>query len=166
MSSVPTDPTVLDTTVPSNFAYIARMDLLEALQRVCTVPDVRSELRAGVEPYPYLRRALDCIGDTIPVVGRQERVEERAGELERRLDQGEAHALAVADVYDGTLVTDDGPARMLARSNDVPVTGSIGVLVTAVEDGTVHENEADRWLKRWIDETDYRAPSRELSDFL
>lgn len=165
MSAVPSDPTVLDTTAPSNFAYIDRMNLLEALPRVCTVPVVRSELRAGVDSYPYLQRALDSIDDTIPVVV-DEHIDETATELEARLDPGEAQAYAVADIHDGTLVTDDGPARTLARTEEVPVTGSIGVLIRAVEDDRISEADADRWLTQWIDETDYRAPSREFSDYV
>jgi predicted nucleic acid-binding protein len=166
MSEAPDEPTVLDTTAPSNFAYVGRMGLLEALPRVCTVPAVRSELRAGVESYPYLQRALGALGDGIPVVELDDSVEARTGELAGRLDPGEAQAFAVADVYDGTLVTDDGQARTLARNEAVPVTGSIGVLVRAVEDERISVSDADRWLKQWMDETDYRAPSREFSDYL
>lgn len=163
--SVPSDPTVPDATAPSNFAYVDRMDLLEGLPQVCTVPEVRRECRAGTDSYPYLQRALDPLGDTIPVVELDDYVEERATELETRLDPGEARAFAVADVHDGTLVTDDGPARTLVRNADVRVTGSIGVLIRAVENGQISEADADRWLKRWIDEIDYRAPSREFSDY-
>lgn len=166
MSSVQPDPTVLNTTAPSNFAYIDRMDLLEGLPRVCTVPAVRSELHAGVDSYPYLQQALDSIGDTIPVVALDEPVDDAATELASRLDPGEAQAFAVADIYDGTLVTDDGPARTLARDTGVAVTGSIGVLIRAVEDDRLSEAAADRWLKQWIDETDYRAPARDFSDYL
>jgi predicted nucleic acid-binding protein len=166
MRSVPPNPTVLNTTAPSNFAYIDRMDLLETLPRECTVPTVRSELRAGVDSYPHLQRALDSVGDAIPVLVLDESAEEAATQRERRLDPGEAEAFAVADIHDGTLVTDDGPARGLARETGVAVTGSIGVLIRALEDGQVSEADADRWLKRWVDETDYRAPSRDLSDYL
>lgn len=165
MSAVPVEPTVLDTTVPSNFAFTDRMDQLTALPRVCTVPEVRRELRNGIDSYPYLQRALDLLGDTIPVVALDDRVVELIPELEYRLDPGEAQALAVASVHGGTLVSDDGAAREYARSRDVSVTGSIGVLVTAVEDGRIADSEADRWLKQWIDETEYRAPSREFSDY-
>jgi predicted nucleic acid-binding protein len=166
MSEVPDGPTVLNTTAPSNFAYVNRMDLLEVLPRVCTVPAVRSELRAGVGSYPYLQRALDAVGEPVPVVELDGSVEERASELANRLDPGEAQAFAVADVYDGTLVTDDGPARTLARNEAVPVTGSIGVLVRAVEYERISVSDADSWLKQWVDETDYRAPSRDFSDYL
>ena len=165
MSSVPSNPTVLNTTAPSNFAYIDRMDLLEALPRVCTVPAVRRELRAGVDSYPYLQRALDSIGDTIPVVALDDPVDDTATDIAPRLDPGEAQAFAVAEIHDGTLVTDDGPARTLARDTGVAVTGSIGVLIRAVEADRLSAADADRWLKQWIDETDYRAPSRDFSDY-
>ena len=165
MSAVPSEPTVLNTTAPSNFAYIDQMELLETLPRVCTVAEVQSELRAGIESHPYLQRALDSLGDTIPVIALDESVDEAARELETRLDPGEAQAFAVADIYDGTLVTDDGPARALARDTDVSVTGSIGVLIRAVDNDQIPEAKADQWLKQWIDETDYRAPSRNFSDY-
>lgn len=166
MSAVPVDPTVLDTTVLSNFAFIGQMDLLAALPRVCSVPEVRRELRTGMDSYPYLQQALDHLDDTIPVMELDDQVVELIPELEFRLDPGEAQALAVASVHGGTLVSDDRAARESARSLDVSVTGSIGVLVTAVEDERIAKSDADRWLKQWVDETAYRAPSRELSDYL
>jgi len=165
MSSVPPDPTVLDTTALSNFAYVDRVDLLETLPRVCTVPEVRAELRAGVASYSHLQHALDHLGDGIPVVEIDESTAEVVRELESRLDPEEAEAFAVAETCDGTLVTDDGPARTLARNADIPVTGSIGVLIRVVEDERIEASTADSWLKQWIDETDYRAPSREFSDY-
>jgi predicted nucleic acid-binding protein len=127
---------------------------------------MHSELRAGVNSHPHLQRALDCLGELVPVVGLDKTLTTAVGELTPRLDPGEAQAFAVADGYGGLLVTDDGPARALARENDVSVTGSIGVLVRAVDEGHVSESEADRWLKRWVDETDFRAPSREFSAYL
>lgn len=166
MSPGPTPPTVLNTTAPSNFAYIGRMDLLTALPGVCTVPAVEDELRAGVESYPYLQRALDRLGEEIPVRTLDDSTEALASDLEARLDPGEASAFAVADSQNGTLVTDDGPARKLARDDGVPVTGSIGVLIIAIEADRVSKSDADRWLKQWIDDTEYRAPSRDLSDYL
>ncbi len=162
---MPSNPTVLNTTAPSNFAYIDRMDLVDGLPRVCTVPAVQSELRAGVESYPYLQRALDRIGDTIPVVALDELGDNAATNVASRLDPGETQAFTVAEIYNGTLVTDDGPARALARTTGVALTGSIGVLIRAVEDDRLSEATADRWLKRWIDETDYRAPSRDFADY-
>lgn len=165
MSAVPNQPTVLNTTAPSNFAYIDRLDLVAGLARVCTVPAVRAELLAGVDSHPYLQRALDHIGDAIPVVSVSEPVATTATEFESRLDSGEAQALAVADLSGGTLVSDDGAARNVARDRGIPVTGSIGILMIAVDGDRISEDDADRWLNRWIDETAFRAPSAEFSDY-
>lgn len=63
----PSDPSVLNTTVLSNFAYVDRITLLAGLSGVCTVPTVRGELDDGVGDHPYLRSALDSLGDAIPV---------------------------------------------------------------------------------------------------
>lgn len=166
MSQVPTEPTVLDTTVLSNFAYIDRVDLLGELPRVCSVAEVEGELRAGVEAYGHLQSAIDQLGESIPVVDLDHPARELAEDLSGRLDRGEARAFAIAATHDGTFVTDDGPARTLARNRDVPVTGSIGVLVRAVDADRVSAADADRWLTRWIDETAYRAPSRDFSTYL
>jgi predicted nucleic acid-binding protein len=68
MSEVSDSPTVLDTTVLSNFGYIDRVDLLEDLPRVCTVPDVKEEIEAGVNSYHYLQNSLDSLNKNIPVV--------------------------------------------------------------------------------------------------
>jgi predicted nucleic acid-binding protein len=41
---VPTNPSVLNTTVLSNFASIDRLDTLASLAGICTVPVVQEEL--------------------------------------------------------------------------------------------------------------------------
>lgn len=110
------------------------MEFLETLSRVCTVPEVRSELRAGTDSYPYVQRALDSIGDAIPVIALGESVDEAVTELESRLDAGEVQAFAVAAIYDGTLVTDDGPARTLAVT---PVSQSLVPLAFRSEPPTI-----------------------------
>lgn len=66
-------------------------------------------------------------------------------------------------------LSDTIPVVMLddaSRERAVRFTGSIGILIELVETGELDERSADRFLKRLIDETDYRAPSRELSEYL
>ena len=59
--SNPADPTVLNTTVLSNFAYIDRVDLHADLSGVRTVPAVRDELRDGVDSHRFLQSALSRV---------------------------------------------------------------------------------------------------------
>jgi len=47
--TVPTDPSVLNTTVLSNFAAINRIDLVADLAGICAVPEVERELEDGVQ---------------------------------------------------------------------------------------------------------------------
>jgi hypothetical protein len=58
---VPTNPSVLDTTVLSNFTYIEQVRLLAGLSGICTVPVVREELHSGADEHPYLQPALDSL---------------------------------------------------------------------------------------------------------
>jgi predicted nucleic acid-binding protein len=142
------------------------MALLDILPRICTVPAVQQELSQGVDTYPYLERATQSLDKIVPVVDIDESVRTTAAQFETRLDDGEAQALAVAVEFDGILVTDDGPARSVARETGVTVTGSIGVLIRGIEEGNIEQSIAADWLKQWVDETDYRAPSRDLTDYL
>lgn len=56
-SAIPERPTVLNTTILSNFAYLDRVELLYVLTRPVTPPTVRDELLAGAETYPYFGHA-------------------------------------------------------------------------------------------------------------
>jgi hypothetical protein len=64
---IPANPSVLNTTVLSNFAYIDQLWVVTGLSGICAVPVVREELGNGVDDYPYLQSALDTLEDEIPV---------------------------------------------------------------------------------------------------
>lgn len=163
--SVQTDPSVLDTTVLSNFAAIDRIDLVGDLAGCCTVPAVADELEAGVRTHPYLRPALDALDDTIPVVAIPETVANREHVVRDHLDPGEAQAFALADVRDGRLLTDDGDARSFAKDEGVTVVGSVGVLLTALDADRITETSANDWLQTWIDDYGYYVPYRIIDEY-
>lgn len=166
MTAEPSNPTVLNTTVLSNFAQVDHVELLLNLPRLVTVAAVQEELEAGVETHPYIKHALTVLGDDIPVSSPSPAAETVEAELLESLDPGEAQALAVAEVADGMLVTDDGDARTTAAQRGVNLTGSIGLLVRFVEGGYISVETADRYLKRWIDEAGFRSPTRDFDVFL
>lgn len=74
--------------------------------------------------------------------------------------------MAVTEVTNGMVVTDDGDARAIAKQRDVALTGSIGLLVRFVEDSQISAGTADEYLKRWIDEAGFRSPARDIEVFL
>lgn len=166
MTGAPTSATVLNTTVLSNFAQVDHVELLLELPRLVTVDAVQEELEAGTETHPYVERALAVLGEEIPVITPEESAEELEGKLRETLDPGEAQALAVAEVTDGLIVTDDGDARTTTKQRGVDLTGSIGLLVRFVEDSHISAQMADRYLKRWIDEAGFRSPARDFDVFL
>ena len=134
-SDVPAGPSVLNTTVLSNFASVDRVDVLAALSGICTVPVVREELEAGVADHPYLDPAVDAVEESIPVAPISETVANRETIVRGHLDPGEAQAFALADVQDGRLLTDDGDARSFSKEQGVVVVGSVGVLLATIDAG-------------------------------
>jgi predicted nucleic acid-binding protein len=162
---VPTNPSVLNTTVLSNFAYVDQLWVVAGLSGICTVPVVRGELEHGVDDHPYLQSALDVLDDEIPVAPISETVTSREMVVSDHLDAGEAQAFALADAHDGRLLTDDGDARSVAKEQGVTVVGSVGVLLAAIDAGKISEQTADEWLSTWIDEIGYYVPYRNIAAY-
>ena len=69
------NPSVLNTTVLSNFAYIDQLWVVAGLSGICAVPVVRKELENGVDDHPYLQSALDTLDDEIPVPEEDEKTD-------------------------------------------------------------------------------------------
>ena len=164
-NDLPANPSVLNTTVLSNFAYIDQLWIVADLSGICTVPVVREELEHGVANHPYLQEALDALDDEIPVAAISDTVANREAVVGEHLDPGEAQAFALADAHDGRLLTDDGDARSFAKDQGVTVVGSVGVLLAAIDAGKIDEATADEWLSTWIDEIGYYVPYRTISDY-
>ncbi|MCX2819439.1 twitching motility protein PilT [Haladaptatus sp. F3-133] len=162
---VPANPTVLNTTLLSNFAYIDQLWVVAGLSGVCTVPVVREELKDGVDNHPYVRSGLDILDDRIPTATVSETVADREEVAGTHLDPGEAQAFALADAHDGRLLTDDGDARSFAKDQGVTVIGSVGVLLATVDAGKIDEQTADEWLSTWIDDIGYYVPYRSISEY-
>jgi predicted nucleic acid-binding protein len=166
MTAPPENATILNTTALSNFAQVNDVELLFDLPRLLTVEAVREELKAGAETHIYLERALATLDEEIPVFAPSPAVTSVEEELLETLDPGEAQALAVAEVAEGMVITDDGDARSMARQRGVALTGSIGLLVRFVETNQITVETADVYLKRWIDEAGFRSPARDFEVFL
>lgn len=166
MTGPPGNPTVLNTTVLSNFAQVDHIELLLDLPRLVTVDAVHQKLEDGAETHLYVERAVEVLGDKIPVLSPSSSAERGEAELLETLDPGEAQALAVAEAADGTVVTDDGDARAVANQRGVGLTGSIGLLMRFVEEDSITAATADAYLKRWIDDAGFRSPARDFDVFL
>ncbi|WP_152043472.1 hypothetical protein [Salinigranum salinum] len=164
-----TQPLFLDATVLSNFASSDSVDWLTTLlENPVAVPAVRTELKRGLEHgYGFLDRVIDQLGSEITIleVNSNTRGPDES-ELRSRLDPGEAESLLGAITHDGTLVTDDLAARRVAAEFDVPVTGSIGLLVLGIRRDALAVETANEWLTTWRDERGYYAPVERIEDVL
>lgn len=87
-------------------------------------------------------------------------------QLRERLDPGETEALRGAVEENGTLATDDLAARRLAGELDIPVTGSIGLLVLGIKREQVDAETADEWVETWRSERGYYAPVESVTELL
>jgi predicted nucleic acid-binding protein len=159
-------PLFLDATVVSNFASTDGCELLaRTLSTPVVTPAVRDEIERGRDHgHAYLATAVAAIGDTIPVRTIPEPASIPSGRIE--LDAGEAESLRGAIATDGTIATDDLAARRAATKQDVPVTGSIGLLVHCITHAELSPETADDWLTTWRDKRGYYAPVDSISEVL
>jgi predicted nucleic acid-binding protein len=77
-------------------------------------------------------------------------------EFDLLLDPGEASCLALAASRGLILVTDDLAARRLAQEKDVPLTGTVGILLALVREDSLSLAEANAMLAGMI-ERRYRS---------
>lgn len=152
-------PIVLDATVLSNLAFTDDLHLLDHLTASCvTVGAVNDELRAGSSAYTELERAVDAM--------ELKTGHEPTDPIRTALDRGEAYALQAALDLDGTLATDDRQARTHATDRDVPLTGSVGILLRLVEQNDLTTDDADAILQRWITDFQYHSPVESIHEAL
>jgi len=64
------------------------------------------------------------------------------------------------------VATDDLGARRVAKSREIPVTGSIGHLILGVERGQITSETADEWLDTWRERRGYDAPVESVTALL
>jgi predicted nucleic acid-binding protein len=154
-------PVLLDNTVLTNFALVGRPDMVLCLwpDTACTTPAVQSEYQVGA--------AAGLVpGETwadLPMVALTAAEATFAAELPPRLGAGERTCLAVALHRHGLLVSDDQDARAAARRYEVPVTGTLGILMLGIRHGHLAGDEADALLKEMI-AAGYRSPVTNLDE--
>jgi predicted nucleic acid-binding protein len=152
---------VLNSTVISNFALIGRVGWLAQLWQaeLVTSEQAMAELMDGVQRKRIPRTDWSWLG----VVALSEEERELSEVLMPPLDAGEASCLALARSRGYAFLTDDRVARRESRRWGVPLSGTIGVLVSLIEEGAIFSEEADLALQEMI-ALGYRSPVRSLSE--
>ncbi len=155
---------LLDNTVLSNFALVGRPDLaLAACPGIaCTTAEALAEYQAGAEA----RRLPADSWAKLTVIALDDEENGRAAELPGWLGSGERTCLAIAMGRGGVLATDDLGARRAARSRGVRISGTLGLLVAAVQGGHASLDEANEWLQEMIAAGHHSPPVGKIDDLL
>ena len=162
---------VANTTVISNISAVGRIDLLRELHGTLRISvQVYEEIQKGIEEgygfYAETERNIHPFSDTgwIRLTGMADDEEFAAfRELSRRLGKGEASCLSIAARRKWLFLTDDLAARKQAAAMGVPVSGTLGCLLMAVEKGLCALEQANRRLREMTNRG-YRSPVRDLTE--
>jgi predicted nucleic acid-binding protein len=157
------DLVALDATVLTNFALVNRPDLIERLWpgNAVTTAAAMSEYRAGVASGQLPE---NCWVD-LPVVEMSIEESNLAARLPKNLGAGERACISIAKARGGSLATDDLAARRLARQFEIPVTGTIGILLACFQAGLLTLRDANLLLAQMI-AAGYRTPVQRIDELL
>jgi predicted nucleic acid-binding protein len=134
-----TDVLVFDTGPLSHFAQQGWLGILRLVigDRTAVIPDtVVDELRAGTQGRAHLQLVLDTPWIEHRVLMSEDELNEftrfAALLVAKGRNLGESGVLAYAKANGATAVVDDGPARKIARANNVSHQGTLGLLCEAL----------------------------------
>lgn len=149
----------LDNTVLSNFALVEQTALLAQVSpgQMMTAGDAWRELQTGIK----LGLISQCDFSWLSVLELTSAERMQRDELMPPLDIGEAACLALAHTRGCALLTDDRLARREARRLGVPLSGTIGALVSLMDDGHLTVPAANQLLQQMI-AVGYRSPLQSL----
>jgi len=82
--------------------------------------------------------------------------------LPEQLHRGEAACLCIARQRGWDFLSDERAARRQAEKWNVPVSGTLGVLVTAIQQSRLSPDAANAVLQTMLDRANYRTPVTDL----
>ena len=155
-------PVVLDNTVLANFALAECAELVGRLwgDGVQTTSDAMAEYLEGVAN----GSVPAGVWKELAAPGMTSGEEALCKQLPTSLGIGERSCLAVARRRGGILASDDLSARRQAAAQDVPVTGTIGILIGCIRRDLLDLEEGNRLLKVMI-KHGYHSPAGSLDGY-
>lgn len=152
---------VLDNTVLTNYSLIQQTGLVTELWPGMTaIPsEVMNEYQIGVQVAGLPPDAWNAI----PILTLTISETALALSLAHRLGAGERSCLAIAITRGALFATDDEDARKYAKRENIPVIGSIGILIGNIQQNRLSLSTAQALLDRMI-AAGYRSPITRLAD--
>lgn len=161
---------VVNSTVLSNFAAVARLDVLHDAAGTLYLPtEVYDEIvdgqLAGYAFYDRMGQHIAPLSDNgwLHLVSLTDDEQRLMAALPEQLHRGEAACLCLARQRGWDFLSDDRAARRQAAQWNIRVSGTLGILVAAVQDGLLPLIEANALLQMMVAKANYRAPLTDLS---
>jgi predicted nucleic acid-binding protein len=156
---------IANNTVLSNLAFVDRLDLLEKIfEKVFLTPEVQYEIEKGItEKYFFQERTKQTIkvNNWLLVTDFEQRELIFFNEIKSKVDIGEASCLAIARERGWIFLTDDKEARKIAVQFNIKLSGTVGVLVSAVDNKIISIDEAN-FLLQAMKDNGYYSPVPKL----
>ena len=130
---MPIQPVISNNSPLVGLFGINRLSLLRDLYAEVWIP--KEVEREFLKKYPIVRReALE----NAPWIKTVDLTDPRTAAVHTGLDDGEAHALALADEHDARLVLlDENKGRRKAKEIGLTVKGTVGILLEAKDKGLI-----------------------------
>lgn len=155
---------IADTTILSNFSLVHRPDLLRAdgLEEIVTALRVMEEYQTGVAKHLVPL----CDWHWLPILTLDTQAEIKLfAQLHQHLGAGESACLSLATYRGFMVLTDDSDARRWAHRTEIPVSGTIGLLVQLVQGKVIALEEANGLLTA-MREHGYYSPVTRLDQLI
>jgi len=159
---------VVNATVLSNLARADRIRILKELfDRIVVPMQVYEEILRGIEAgYTFLKTVDEIVEEENwmnlePLKSKKERGLFK--DLLETVGYGEAAGIAIAKERALLFSSDDKIARKRAKEHGVKVSGTLGILLIAIEEGKLSTEEADEVLQEMI-KGGYRSPIQSMKE--
>ena len=151
---------ISDTTPLSNLLQIGEIDLLPQLFTHIIIPTLVFEELSILKKRGFAIDALKTI-EWLTVQSPGVQSNQIIKELQDLLDPGESHAIALAiELQADYLLMDEKEGRRVARTKELPIIGTLGVLLEAKQEGLIssvrEKMDALRAIHCWIGEELYQ----------
>jgi len=161
---------VVNATVLSNLAWVTWLSILKELFGEMLIPlPVYEEILKGIDTgYAFLKSVDELVekGDWITLGLLKDEHEKRLFKsLLDSVGYGEAAGIAIAKRRALHFFSDDRVAREAAEQQGVEISGTLGILKVAVEEGKLSTQEADEVLREMI-RGGYRSPIQSVKELL
>ena len=160
---------VVNATVLSNLARVDGLRILKSLYGKIVIPiQVYEEILQGVNAGYSFLEAVDKIADeewTVFKAPTSKKGRKYFKEILVSVGYGEAAGIAIAKEQELLFFSDDKKARQVAKEQGIGVSGTLGTLKLAVEEGIISVENADNILGEMI-RGGYRCPIKSVNELL